>query len=103
MAKTWTLRFQVEDRGNVIGIGTYRPYTPQDSARGILKLVAQLDPPPERLEYVPEKWVEADFSTEADNQLDAVKAQNKIDEKLRGALKGIRGVRISFSNPIPRQ
>ena len=50
----------------------------------------------------PRTWVEADFWVEADDQLNAVKTQNKIDKKLRDVVEG-HYVEITFSNPIPMQ
>ena len=95
MAKMWIHSFK-------LGKSAVWGNTSMYAAREILRVVAEFDPPPKRLEYVPEKWVEVDFSVEADDQLNAIKAQNRLDEKLRDAPKGQR-VNIRFSNPIPGQ
>lgn len=83
MAKWW-LRFQISFHGG--------------EGREILKRLCKMDTPPERAQTTNSDCVEAYFLVEAEKQIDAVRCQNEIDEKLRAALKGVE-VRLYFDNP----
>jgi len=89
----WRLTFEIE----VSFCGT----RPSVWGRDVLRRLTTLDPLPIRAEYNGgENWgsVEAVFAVDVQDQLEAVRCQNDIDEKLRAALKGLK-FGITFENP----
>ena len=89
MAK-WRLTFEIDD-----GSGGE---TESEWGRNVLKRLTELDPLPIRAVYEPGGCVKAVFAVDVQGQIEAVRRQNDIDEKLRAALEGLK-FEISFENP----